>query len=73
MTFDLLKAFETYVNTEQQRKALTIKVVVIPTRRDRLLPGLAEGLGDIAAGNLTITPARRKKVDFSVPHLERLS
>jgi membrane-bound lytic murein transglycosylase MltF len=69
LTFDLLKAFETYVNTEQQRKALTIKVVVIPTRRDRLLPALAEGLGDIAAGNLTITPARQKKVDFSAPHL----
>jgi membrane-bound lytic murein transglycosylase MltF len=44
-------------------------VVIIPTRRDRLLPALAEGLGDIAAGNLTITPARQKEVDFSAPHL----
>ena len=69
LTFELLKAFETYVNIEQQRKAITIKVVVIPTRRDRLLPALAEGFGEIAAGNLTITPARRKKVDFSAPHL----
>jgi membrane-bound lytic murein transglycosylase MltF len=33
------------------------------------LPALLEGLGDIAAGNLTITPARQKKVDFSDPHL----
>ncbi len=69
LTYDLLKEFETYVNTELQRKALKIKVVVIPTRRDRLLPALAEGLGDIAAGNLTITPARQKIVDFSLPHL----
>jgi membrane-bound lytic murein transglycosylase MltF len=69
LTFELLKEFETYLNTELKRKALKIKVVVIPTRRDRLLPALAEGLGDIAAGNLTITPARQKKVDFSVPHL----
>ncbi|MBW2434518.1 MAG: transglycosylase SLT domain-containing protein [Deltaproteobacteria bacterium] len=43
--------------------------MVIPTRRDRLLPALLEGLGDIAAGNLTITPVRQKKADFSAPHL----
>ena len=69
LTYELLKEFETYLNTELKRKTLKIKVVVIPTKRDRLLPALVEGLGDIAAGNLTITPARQKKVDFSAPHL----
>jgi membrane-bound lytic murein transglycosylase MltF len=69
LTYELLKEFETYVNSKQQRKALKIKIVVIPTRRDRLLPALVEGIGDIAAGNLTITPARQKKVDFSAPQL----
>ncbi|MGD9044312.1 MAG: lytic transglycosylase F [Desulfobacterales bacterium] len=69
LTYELLKEFETYLNKEHKRKALKIKVVVIPTRRDRLLPGLVEGIGDIAAGNLTITPARQKQVDFSSPHL----
>jgi membrane-bound lytic murein transglycosylase MltF len=65
LTYELLKEFETYLNNELQRKNLKIKVVVIPTKRDRLLPGLVEGFGDIAAGNLTITPERQKKVDFS--------
>jgi len=69
LTYELLKEFETYLNKELKRKTLKIKVVVIPTKRDRLLPALVEGLGDIAAGNLTITPARQKKVDFSAPHL----
>jgi membrane-bound lytic murein transglycosylase MltF len=69
LTYELLKEFETYLNNELKRKALKIKMVVIPTRRDRLLPALVEGLGDIAAGNLTITPARQKTVDFSAPHL----
>ena len=69
LTYELLKEFETYVNAELQRKALKIKLVVIPTRRDRLLPALLEGLGDIAAGNLTITPARQKKAEFCAPHL----
>ena len=69
LTYELLKEFETYLNTELKRKTLKIKVVVIPTKRDRLLPALVEGLGDIAAGNLTITPERQKKVDFSAPNL----
>jgi membrane-bound lytic murein transglycosylase MltF len=69
LTYELLKEFETYLNAELKRKALKIKLVVIPTRRDRLLPALADGLGDIAAGNLTITPARQKIADFSAPHL----
>ena len=34
---------------------------------DYLIPGLVEGLGDIAASNLTITPERLQLVDFSVP------
>ena len=38
-----------------------------PTSRDQLLPALAEGRGDIAAGNLTITPERLAVVDFSKP------
>jgi ABC-type amino acid transport substrate-binding protein len=42
-------------------------VYLIPTTRDRLLPGLEEGLGDIAAGNLTVTPARLEHVDFVSP------
>jgi membrane-bound lytic murein transglycosylase MltF len=43
-------------------------VIIIPTKRDGLLPGLVEGLGDIAAGNLTITSERLKQVDFSNPY-----
>lgn len=69
LTYELLKEFETYVNKELKRNTLKIKMVVIPTKRDRLLPELVEGLGDIAAGNLTITPARQKRVDFSDPQL----
>jgi membrane-bound lytic murein transglycosylase MltF len=65
LTYELLKEFETFVNKELQRKSLKVRLVVIPTKRDRLLPALVEGLGDIAAGNLTITPLRQKQVDFS--------
>ena len=42
-------------------------VVLIPVARDELLKGLVEGRGDIAVGNLTITPERSKLVEFSSP------
>jgi len=69
LTYELLKEFEADVNKKLKRKSLKVRLVVIPTKRDRLLPALAEGMGDIAAGNLTITPVRQKQVDFSDPHL----
>ncbi len=69
LTYELLREFEKYINKMLRKKTLRIRLVVIPTKRDRLLPALAEGVGDIAAGNLTITPERQKRVDFSDPQL----
>jgi membrane-bound lytic murein transglycosylase MltF len=40
--------------------------------RDRLIPLLAEGRGDIAAANLTITPERAAVVDFSRPYIDEV-
>ena len=69
LTYELLREFEKYINEKLRKKTIRIQLVVIPTKRDRLLPALVEGQGDIAAGNLTITPERKKRVDFSDPHL----
>jgi len=69
ITYEGFKAFEKMINKRLKKKTLKVRVLVIPTKRDRLLPGLAEGLGDIAAGNLTITPQRLKVVDFADPGL----
>ena len=52
---------------------LKLRVVFIPVRRDQILPALAAGKGDIAAANLTITPARQKIVDFSAAGLTNVS
>ncbi len=69
VTYDALMTFEKYINRTQKNKNLQIKVVVIPTSRKHLLPDLLAGRGEIAAGNLTVTPERRKLVDFSEPIL----
>jgi len=66
ITADLIRDFEQYIN-KKYAKTLgkrPITVVMIPTTRDELLQDVANGLGDIAAGNLTVTDARRKIVDF---------
>jgi membrane-bound lytic murein transglycosylase MltF len=72
LEYELLKQFEKHINKKLKTKHLKVNVVVIPTKRDRLLPALVEGLGDIAAGNLTVTPERLKRVDFSDPYFKRV-
>ncbi len=69
ITADLVRDFEQYINKKYAKELgkRPITVYMIPTTRDELLPDVAEGLGDIAAGNITATDARRKIVDFFAP------
>ena len=69
LTYDTLMLFERDLNKKLKTNHLRIKVLVIPTSRNRLLADLVAGYGDIAAGNLTITPGRSSQVDFSDPLL----
>jgi membrane-bound lytic murein transglycosylase MltF len=73
ITVDFVRDFEGYINkkyrTELGKRPITIYIV--PTTRDELLEKVAAGLGDIAAGNLTITDERRKLVDFAAPSNQR--
>jgi membrane-bound lytic murein transglycosylase MltF len=68
-SYEYLKAFEDWMNHKYPPKAKNIRfhVVFVPVSRDQLLPRLAAGKGDLAAGTLTITPERQKLVDFSDP------
>jgi len=70
LTADTLRDFETFLNKKFHLKGRPITVITLPTTRDRLLSGVVEGRGDIAAGNITITPARDRLVDFSKPLAE---
>jgi membrane-bound lytic murein transglycosylase MltF len=66
---DNVRDFERWINRKYTKKRgkRTISVVIYPTTRDKLLPEVARGLGDIAVGNLTVTEERRKVVDFATP------
>jgi membrane-bound lytic murein transglycosylase MltF len=69
ITAELVREFERYVNKRYAKQLgnRPLTVFLIATTRERLLPGLAEGRGDIAAGNLTATEERLKLVDFAAP------
>ena len=66
-SYEGLKLFEKFINKKLKKGTVKIRVVFVPTTRDRLFTDLVEGRGDLAAANLTITPERLKLVDFSDP------
>ena len=72
-SYEALKNFEAYINKKYKLRTRKMHVVFIPVTRDRLLPALREGLGDIAAANLTITGERQQVVDFSEPVYKNVS
>ncbi|MFZ5570823.1 MAG: transglycosylase SLT domain-containing protein [Thermodesulfobacteriota bacterium] len=54
---EISRHFERFINRKHAKKlgGRRISVVLLPISRDRLLPALVTGLGDIAAGYFTIT------------------
>lgn len=65
--YEMSQILEKYIRDKFGQKAKTLKVTIIPVRRDQLIPFLNKGHGDIAFANLTVTPERSKVVDFSTP------
>jgi len=67
LTYDMGVELEKWLNRGNKDRTRPIRVVFIPTSRDRLLTDLAQGRGDIAAAGLAITPERQQVVSFTVP------
>ena len=67
LTYEAGRLLEEFLNERLKTKTITLHVVFIPVSRDRIFEELARGRGDIAAAGLTITPERRKLVDFAPP------
>lgn len=63
---DAIVEFERWLNERLETpKNLRIQAVVVPVRRDQLLPALIQGRGDVVATYLTETPERAKQVSFA--------
>lgn len=71
--YSLLKDYEKFLNKNFKKKDLKVVFEFIPLSRDRLIPALKEGYGDIAAAGLTITRERQKEVAFTSPYLTEIN
>jgi membrane-bound lytic murein transglycosylase MltF len=67
MSYEALRLFEEEINKRLKTGLLKVHVAIVPLPRDQLFPALIEGKVDLIAAALTITPDRRKLVDFSTP------
>src|SRR3954451_10968116 len=65
VTYEYMLAFEAFLRKRQGGRGAKVAVYFVPVSRDRLIPALLAGEGDLAAANLTVTPERRARVDFS--------
>ena len=72
VTYEYMRAFEAFLQKRQGPKQPRPVVYFVPVSRDRLIPALLAGEGDLVAANLTVTPERERQVDFSEPYLENV-
>ena len=67
LSHTFMEAFEDHLNRELGSGHLRVSVVYVPVTRDRLIPWLLEGRGDLIAANLTVTEAREAQIAFTEP------
>lgn len=73
VVYETFREFEKILNEQEKTGNLKVHVIFMPVAWDQLIPGLAEGRGDIAVAGLTITPERQALVDFSDPASKPIS
>ena len=69
VTAELVREWERAINRKYAKRLgkRPLTVYLIPTTREKLISGVADGLGDVAAGNITVTEQRAQLVDFLTP------
>ena len=65
--YEALRAFEQAVNQKLRTGEQPVQVTFIPVRPDQAEKALTDGVGDLIAYGLTVTPEREQRVAFSVP------
>ena len=65
--YDALEALQAYINEKLKTRAIEVEVTFLPVRPDQVEAALTQGVGDVIAYPLVITPERKEKVAFTVP------
>lgn len=73
ITYEALEEFERFINQKYKTGALKVKVAFIPMRPDELGKALTDGVGDVIAQGVAITPAREQQYAFTSPIISNVS
>jgi ABC-type amino acid transport substrate-binding protein len=65
--YEALEEFQRFVNTKLKTRALAVRVTFVPMRIDQVESALTEGVGDLVAFGVVMTPEREQRVAFSSP------
>ena len=65
--YEALEEFQKFANMKLKTGKLQVIVTFLPMRVDQIEAALTEGLGDMIAYGIVITPDREKRVAFSTP------
>lgn len=67
VSYEALQEFEKFVNQKLKTGTLKVKVTLLPVRPDQVEAALTQGMGDVVAYALVVTPERQQRVAFTVP------
>jgi membrane-bound lytic murein transglycosylase MltF len=73
LSYEYLMMYEAALNAKLKTGDLRIHVVLLPLPADALIPALRAGIVDMVVAQLTITPERRKLVEFTIPTRRNVS
>jgi membrane-bound lytic murein transglycosylase MltF len=65
--FEALREFESFVNKKYKTGTMQVKVSFIPMRPDQVEAALQQGVGDVVAYGMVVTPEREQRFAFTVP------
>jgi membrane-bound lytic murein transglycosylase MltF len=65
--YEALEEFQKFANQKLKTGKLQVKVTFLPMRIDQIEAALTEGMGDMIAYGVVVTPDREKRVAFSTP------
>ncbi len=71
--YEALEEFQKFVNAKYKTGSMKVTVTFIPLRPDQLEAALNQGVGDMIAMGIVVTPDREQRVAFSTPLWTNLS
>jgi membrane-bound lytic murein transglycosylase MltF len=67
ISYEAVEEFQSFLNKKLKTGKLKVYATFIPVRPEQLEQALTQGLGDVIATGVVVTPARQQRVAFTVP------